>query len=232
MTRGATVLLGTGVREPRSPVNIAVLRRVRPFLDTTLHDDAMVWSAFTLATFGLLRSGEFALPHGVSTSSPKCLTRNSVAFIAVESTTALRITLRDTKTDHSRNGARVTVGTSGGSVCAVSAMRTYLALRSRLPGIRDKSPLFVFASGEALSQRGCIFILHTLLELAGLSTTGMSGHSFRIGGASDLAAAGVQPHVIRKAGRWSSDSFMRYLRFPTTAQARLAGDMASASVVH
>ena len=38
-------------------------------------------------------------------------------------------------------------------------------------------------------------------------------HSFRVGKASDMAVAGVPEAVIRKAGRWSSDAFKRYIRF-------------------
>jgi hypothetical protein len=41
---------------------------------------------------------------------------------------------------------------------------------------------------------------------------GILGHSFRIGGATILAAAGYPDHVIKLAGRWSSDAFLTYVR--------------------
>ena len=40
-------------------------------------------------------------------------------------------------------------------------------------------------------------------------------HSGRIGGATRLAARGVPEAVIKKEGRWSSDSFMVYVRVNT-----------------
>jgi hypothetical protein len=40
----------------------------------------------------------------------------------------------------------------------------------------------------------------------------MSGHSFRIGGTTELLVAGVPPDVVKMMGRWSSDAFLTYWR--------------------
>ncbi|KAG1775838.1 hypothetical protein EV702DRAFT_1198742 [Suillus placidus] len=37
-----------------------------------------------------------------------------------------------------------------------------------------------------------------------------SGHSFRIGGTTELLLSGVPPDVVKALGRWSSDAFLRY----------------------
>ena len=42
-------------------------------------------------------------------------------------------------------------------------------------------------------------------------------HSFRIGGASALAARGVPDHVIQCVGRWKSLAFLAYIRLSTRA---------------
>jgi hypothetical protein len=42
-------------------------------------------------------------------------------------------------------------------------------------------------------------------------------HSFRIGGASALAARGVPDHVIQSVGRWKSLAFLAYIRLSTRA---------------
>jgi len=39
-----------------------------------------------------------------------------------------------------------------------------------------------------------------------------TGHSFRIGGTTELLTSGVPPDVVKSMGRWSSDSFLRYWR--------------------
>ena len=40
----------------------------------------------------------------------------------------------------------------------------------------------------------------------------ITGHSFRIGGTTELLLAGTPPDVVKKAGRWASDAFLRYWR--------------------
>jgi hypothetical protein len=40
----------------------------------------------------------------------------------------------------------------------------------------------------------------------------MTGHSFRIGGTTELLVAGMPPDVVKMMGRWSSDEFLSYWR--------------------
>ena len=40
----------------------------------------------------------------------------------------------------------------------------------------------------------------------------ISGHSFRIGGTTELLLRGIPPDVIKTLGRWESDSFLAYWR--------------------
>ena len=37
-----------------------------------------------------------------------------------------------------------------------------------------------------------------------------TGHSFRIGGTTELLTSGIPPDIIKTMGCWSSDSFLRY----------------------
>ena len=46
----------------------------------------------------------------------------------------------------------------------------------------------------------------------GLDPARFGTHSLRIGGATAALAAGVQPTLIRVAGRWSSDIYQIYCR--------------------
>ena len=39
-----------------------------------------------------------------------------------------------------------------------------------------------------------------------------TGHSFHIGGTTELLIAGIPPDVVRVTGRWSSESFLHYWR--------------------
>ncbi|KAJ7126511.1 hypothetical protein C8R43DRAFT_897631, partial [Mycena crocata] len=50
------------------------------------------------------------------------------------------------------------------------------------------------------------------------------GHSFRIGGASFYLAKGVNPEIVRLAGRWKSLAYEAYIRaFEQVAARHLGG---------
>jgi hypothetical protein len=53
---------------------------------------------------------------------------------------------------------------------------------------------------------------HISTEGAAEGISRITGHSFRIGGTTELLRRGVPPDVVKMAGRWSSDSFLRYWR--------------------
>ena len=53
-----------------------------------------------------------------------------------------------------------------------------------------------------------------LLRLTGLDPHHYSGHSFRIGGATSTAVAGLNDYEIKLLGRWSSDCCRCYIRSP------------------
>ncbi|TDL24499.1 hypothetical protein BD410DRAFT_719135 [Rickenella mellea] len=40
----------------------------------------------------------------------------------------------------------------------------------------------------------------------------LTGHSFRIGGATELLSRGVQPDIVATQGRWRSHAFLAYWR--------------------
>ena len=47
----------------------------------------------------------------------------------------------------------------------------------------------------------------------------LNTHTFRIGGASAAASAGVPDSVIQILGRWKSDAYRRYIRLSDTTVA-------------
>jgi len=217
---GATKSLHALTRVPRKPVSCELLRSFLAFLSLDRHNDAMVWAAMTSATMCLLRSGEFTVTRFSSEAS--VLRVGSLAFSLVDGYLTMRILLRDTKTAKGSRNSFVYVSQSFGEVCAVSAMLNFLAIRRRRGFLRDDEALFVFHDGSPLTQAQIVRILRTLLSVQGISTVGYSGHSFRIGGASELARAGFSVHEIQLAGRWASSSFLRYIRTSKFAVAKRA----------
>jgi len=212
--RGVELTTTLRPREQRKPITCAILRKVLPLMDTRRRDDAMLWAAMCLGTMGLLRGGEFALPNRSSVHSQRCLRISNVTFNAPrgDEPRVMFVQLYCTKTDKARRGVQVVLGASKTDVCAVSAMLWYLKLRGGTEATSTSSPLFVFSDGAVLTRSLLVKCVRNLLECAQIPTAGYSGHSFRIGGATDLARAGASDIAIQKAGRWTSDAFRLYVR--------------------
>ena len=59
-----------------------------------------------------------------------------------------------------------------------------------------------------------IEVTRKLLKLLGYDDTQFHGHSFRKGGATSLAKAGVSDSVIQLVGRWASECYKLYIVTP------------------
>ena len=74
-------------------------------------------------------------------------------------------------------------------------MLAYLVKRKEGPG-----PLFRFEDGIQLTRLRLVREVKRALEEAGASSTGISGHSFRIGAATTAAEQGVEDSTIKDLG--------------------------------
>ena len=113
------------------------------------------------------------------------------------------VNIKASKTDPFKEGAQVSLVKTFCSVCPFSALFKYCTLRGRFPG-----PFFIHQDGSFLTKHD----VDALLQGCFHSQRGISTHSFRIGGATAAAKAGVPAHVIQLLGRWRSDAFKKYVR--------------------
>ena len=176
-------------------------------------DRSMLWAAFCLGFFGFMRSGEF-------TTSPshrldECtLSVTDVSVDSRQNPQVLTVLLRRSKTDQHGNGTHLHLGRTGTSLCPVSAVLAYLAIRPSSPG-----PLFVFQDGTPLTRTQLVSHLKEAFSCIGETTANYSGHSFRIGAATTAARAGLSDSFIQTLGRWRSSAFTTYIRSPADDQA-------------
>ena len=178
----------------------------------------MLWAAFCLGFFGFMRSGEF-------TSGNPCDCSLTAADIAIDSRTnpqLLSVFLRKSKTDQMGEGNFLYLGRTGTSICPVSAMLAYLAVRPTTPG-----PLFLFQDGTPLSRSQLVVHLRDALSQLGMDVARFSGHSFRIGAASTAARAGFSDSFIQSLGRWKSSAFKTYIRTPADVLAAASAKLAN-----
>ncbi|VDH99762.1 Hypothetical predicted protein [Mytilus galloprovincialis] len=73
-------------------------------------------------------------------------------------------------------------------------------------------PLFVKENGNALDRDFFIRSLRHVLDICGYNSSLYNGHSFRIGASTSAGSVNIQDHLIKTLGRWTSDSYCRYIR--------------------
>lgn len=163
------------------------------------HDHKVVWASMCLGTYGLLRMGEFAR---LASSSPYP-TGSDFKRVDKEHYT---FHLPESKTDPFRLGVDIHVFANGSRTCPVNAMRAIGA-----DGRDPDAPLFQLSDGSPLSSA---FLNKWIRYLFRESNTPFTGFSFRRGGATSLAVAGVPDHMIRALGRWRSWVYQVYVDTP------------------
>ena len=197
----------------RLPITMSVMRQLKGALADNLQiasqDKLMLWSAFTLAFFGFLRSSEFTSPSPTHFNPLVHLACSDISFTSDGS---LVLQLKASKTDPFRMGCSITLAPSGRSACAFRAMHHYLAHWP--PG--NSTPLYIFSTGQFLTRDKVTAILHLQLQHLGFATESYASHSFRIGAATTAAEAGLPPWLIQTLGRWSSNCYTQYIRTPAS----------------
>ena len=206
-------------RPPRSPITIQHLAYLHNFIHTlpvSCQDKALYWSACTMAFFGLLRVSEYSCPKIQDFHLHYQLLLRDVSF----DHNAISLFIKASKSDPFRQGCHIYIGSTHNYLCPVTALKAFLRRRNLLPG-----SLFTLQDGTYLTRDRLARLLKLCFRDININT-----HSFRIGGASALAAAGVPDAQIQIMGRWSSDCFVKYIRLSKSNIKNLANSMSIAAV--
>ena len=204
LLRGIHRSLGDSrTRIPRQPITLPQLRRLVHFIQYNTynpHDSAMLTSVVTLAFFGLLRVSKYTSPTRASYDPAHTLLYSDIFLTSPLRVAAIRI--KASKTDPFKSGCIVRVGVIQDDVCPVTALHRYHSSHLSCQG-----PLYVFSSSVFLTRNHITSLLRTCFPNAPT----INSHSFRIGGASAAASAGVANSTIQILGRWTSDAYRRYI---------------------
>lgn len=197
-------------RDERPPVTEAMVDEALHELDATRPFDVCVAAAMLVTFWGQLRLGEVlsatrtydfaALPVGKGVRL-----RANAGGKASQVTTALWLP----RTKVERSGVWIWLARHYNDPSFA------LAEHMRTNDIGDDDPLFAYKHDTSgvlvpLTRRAFLSRLNEIWAAAGMQR--ITGHSFRIGGTTALLRAGVEPDVVKMAGRWRSDSFLRYWR--------------------
>jgi len=139
--------------------------------DISPQDKLMLWSAFTLAFYGFLRSSEFTSPSTTQFNPLLHLYLTDVSFTAEG---CLRLHLKSSKTDPYRQGCSLLIAPLQHFVCPVLALRKYLSIRT----VTGSASLYVFSSGLYLTRDKVTTVLRTLLQRLNTVFTRLNAAAF------------------------------------------------------
>jgi integrase len=205
------------------PVTTKLLELIKSVLDFNLHDHRLFWTICTIATYGLLRLSE-VVPNNHKEKAP-------IRFsdIAVDLNKCFSISIRFSKTDQIGQGQRIWLAANGSATCPYDALFQLYLKHSAYP-ITMNDSLFINHLGVVPTRKWVIASLKIAIAKLGFNEAQFSGHSFRRGGTTSLAAAGVPDHLIKHMGRWRSATYQVYVD-PGRAAFALASQRMSKSQV-
>lgn len=206
--------------DTRLPITVDLLQTMLALIPSQSNlSHCTIRAAFAIAVFGLLRCGEFAVTAGMDPL--KLLRIGNVKL--TEITGSLK--LLTSKTDVFRKGVSIVIPCICDDVDRPSVGCPFHELNIMIRCRREKSlslspasPLFLLKNGTPLSRSVVNQYLLFLCKTLGLDSSRYTGHSFRKGGAQTLANAGAPDYVVQMLGRWSSSSYLRYIK---TSQSEL-----------
>lgn len=92
----------------------------------------------------------------------------------------------------------------------MKAIQNFLQVRPESGDI-----LLCHFDGSPLTRHGFSRVLTKAIEFVGLPASDFKSHSFRIGAATTAAMLGIPDDEIKVMGRWKSDTYLSYIRFPS-----------------
>lgn len=195
-------------RPQKTPITLPILKKIVDILPVVLpsrYFNTLYRSLFSLMYFACLRVGEVA----VSTHDAHTLKLSSL-LIKNPTSPSPEVVISLLSFKHSSSPAHLYLPNSDiPRTCPKANLISYLKLRPL-----GHTSLFVDRDGNPITRYALTKVLNKALVTLGLDPNAFSSHSFRSGRASDLALLGYSTQMIRQTGRWRSNAFLNYLRFP------------------
>ena len=188
--------------DSRLPITQFILHRLLESVDKVVNDDyliRLIKAMFLLAFYGLFRVGEITIQtSGVVSLKVEQLHVFNDRFV---------LNITNFKNNKTNKPFDIVVHCQQSNYCPYVGMLRYLQVRKF-----DSGPLFRFKDGAPVTRSFFTSKLKDCISFCGLDPKVFKSHSFRMGGASFLASIGKSDLQIQLLGRWSSNSFLRYIR--------------------
>ncbi|KAJ6489476.1 hypothetical protein C8R47DRAFT_951031, partial [Mycena vitilis] len=194
--------------DSRPPVTSTMLEALDSDLDHTDPKDAAVFAAACCAFWGQIRLGEILSEAQGSFKLGRIPTASDLKPPSTKAGSR-SLHLPWTKTKHSQ-GDNTMLCRQNSRSDPVRAIEEHLSLNA----IPANLPLFSYRNASdqlvCLTRKKLMSRCNEIWSRHGYPA--ITGHSFRIGGTTELLLAGVHPDVVQAMGRWKSDAFKIYWR--------------------
>jgi hypothetical protein len=224
-----------GTIETKRPVTPEMMRYIKTCLDFSVLREVFVWAGLTLGFSFLLRASEYVGETEETFDNHKVMRRKDVVFRRGGKVTnnldvadEVDITIRASKTDQYGEGVRRSLKRTGGYLCVVTALINLFKATQSITN--DTTPLLLLPSGYMISRSSISDLLKRAARDLGHTDIGISSHSLRGGGATALYAANYTIDEICFFGRWSSNSWLRYVKMSRGRLGNVAQDLEEVQV--
>ena len=197
---------GSSKLPPYPSINARMLSQLIKGLDLNPPLDAAVAACATTAFWGqcclgeLLPLSSLSLP---STPLPICADFKR----SVWNPQSCLLHLPHTKTHC--HGQDIVLVDQHGIINPISLLKSHIHVNN----IPNDGHIFSYTSANRhMSLSKAVFLQRCNAVWSSLGYPRMMGHSFCIGGTTELLIASTPPDIVRTMGRWSSDSFLCYWR--------------------
>jgi hypothetical protein len=212
--RGCKRLKGTATHRKRALTLDDLGRVIAYYAESTDHDDLLFVSQLLSGFFALMRLGELTFPDDISIRDWKKIIRRDSVRVFLN---FYEFFLPHHKADRYFEGNRVIVRRKQFRHDPLAHFNAYLASRDRLFPL--STPLWITSAGQVPTRSFFTRRLRIFFD------NSVGGQSMRAGGATSLAEHGIPPSIIQPLGRWSSESYLIYVRKnPALIQAMLYSD--------
>ena len=200
----------------RLPITFEILEKIifrlrqgvfTPFIDLMLE------AVCTVGFYGFMRCGEFTVlkANQFDPSVNLC-----IGDIILHKDMII-LKLKQSKTDPFRKGVDIQLHKVKNQICPFKILVKYLQVRESLKQGLPSDPLFISQNALALERNYFINCIKQVLSICGFNPDHYNGHSLRIGAATTAGKAHIEDHLVKTLGRWSSDSYCRYIRVSSTS---------------
>ncbi|KAG1783493.1 hypothetical protein EV702DRAFT_945077, partial [Suillus placidus] len=212
-TAGLSKVVPSSSKRPRRPpVTLEHMHALFRGLDFSNAFDSAVFAVASIAFWCCCRLGELVIDSPNRFHSSRHVSRSSPIrrCFPLKGTPYTVFHIPWTKTSHG-DGTDIIASKMNDPTNPVTAFNHHLSVNSSIP---PSSPLFSFetegGSWSPLTRPWFLARCNQVWREAKLLE--LTGHCFRIGGASELLLRGVPPDVVAMQGRWKSRAFLEYWR--------------------